>query len=94
MQSTGSNVSSDLTEHFRIGEPIVLIEIEDSGHGIAVKDQGKLFDPFFSTNDTGAGAGLGLTVTRKIIEFHRAAITLENRKDTTGSCATLYFHPA
>jgi PAS domain S-box-containing protein len=94
MQSTGANVSSELTEHFRIGDPIVQIEIVDSGHGIAAKDMGKLFDPFYSTNSTGSGTGLGLTVTRKIVEIHRALITLENRKDAAGSCATLYFHPA
>jgi PAS domain S-box-containing protein len=91
MKSTGSNVSSELTETFKVGETIVTIEITDTGHGIDKKMANKLFDPFFSTKTTGEGTGLGLSVTQSIIEMHRGIITLENRKDARGARATLYF---
>lgn len=94
MQSTGSNVASELTEHFCIGDPIVQLEILDAGHGINKKDEDKVFDPFYTTNATGAGTGLGLSVTRNIIDLHNGLITLKNRKDQSGCCATLSFHPA
>ncbi|WP_158269798.1 nitrogen regulation protein NR(II) [Desulfonatronum sp. SC1] len=45
----------------------VLISIEDTGHGIPLDIQDKIFNPFFTTKQTGSGAGLGLAMTKKII---------------------------
>lgn len=94
MTQAGSNVSSAMTEHFRIGDKIVVIEILDTGTGIATKDKDKLFDPFYSTKSTGEGTGLGLSVTRSIVDMHRGMITLTNRKSTRGACAQLLFPTA
>jgi len=91
MKSTGSNVSSELTELFQVGERIVTIEVADTGHGITSKSADKLFDPFFSTKSTGEGTGLGLSVTRSIVEMHRGIISLHNRRELPGACATLHF---
>lgn len=91
MHKTGSNVSSEMTEHFCIGDTIVIVEIIDSGTGIENSHQDKIFDPFFSTKTTGEGTGLGLSVTRSIVDMHRGMITLKNRKDTTGACAQILF---
>ena len=91
MKKTGSNVSSEMTELFRVGDRIVTVEIADTGHGIEDKNADKLFDPFYSTQTTGEGTGLGLSVTRSIVEMHRGMITLTNRKDILGACATLHF---
>ncbi|WPJ97902.1 PAS domain-containing protein [Coraliomargarita algicola] len=85
MKSTGGNVSSAMTELFRIGDTIVVIEVLDTGTGLSKEDQSKAFDPFYSTKATGSGTGLGLSVTRSIIEMHHGMITLQNRKDTTGA---------
>jgi PAS domain S-box-containing protein len=94
MREAGSNVSSAMTEHFRIGDTIVVVEILDSGTGIDAKNQAKVFDPFFSTKTTGEGTGLGLSVTRSIVDMHRGMITLENRNDAPGACAQLLFPTA
>jgi PAS domain S-box-containing protein len=91
MKRTGSNVSGEMTELFRIGDRIVTVEISDTGHGITEKNADKLFDPFYSTKSTDKGTGLGLTVTRSIVEMHRGIITIENRNDGPGACATLHF---
>jgi len=91
MASTGSNVSSQMTERFRIGDQIVSVEVADSGNGIRDEDAHKLFDPFFSTKSTGDGTGLGLSVTRSIVEMHRGLITLENRSTVLGALARLSF---
>lgn len=91
MQTAGENVSNELTERFRIGDHLAVVEILDSGHGIDEKHLGKLFDPFFSTRSTGDGTGLGLSVSRSIVEMHRGYVTLENRKQGHGACARLIF---
>lgn len=91
MQTAGENVSNELTERFRIGDHLAIVEILDSGHGIDEKHLGKLFDPFFSTRSTGDGTGLGLSVSRSIVEMHRGYVTLENRKQGYGACARLIF---
>lgn len=91
MQQTGANVSSKMTERFCIGDRILVVEVEDSGKGLTPEDMEKVFDPFYSTKATGEGTGLGLSVTRSIVEMHHGLITLENRKDTPGACARLSF---
>ncbi|MDP4609704.1 MAG: PAS domain-containing protein [Opitutales bacterium] len=94
MSTAGSNVSSDMTELFRIGDTIVIVDILDTGTGIKKRDEAKLFDPFYSTKSTEDGTGLGLSVTRSIVDMHRGMITLENREDTQGACARLLFPTA
>ena len=91
MKRTGANVSSEMAALFRVGDKIVTVELEDTGHGIADKAADKLFDPFYSTKSTGEGTGLGLSVTRSIVDMHRGMITLENCEDKCGARATLHF---
>ncbi len=43
------------------------ISIQDSGPGIPKPHASKIFDPFFTTKRQGEGAGLGLTVARRIV---------------------------
>ncbi len=73
------------------GKNAVVIRIADTGTGISDDAASKLFDPFFTTKPVGVGTGLGLSVTRKILELHKAAITLKNRSDRQGAEALLLF---
>ncbi len=61
----------------------VQTEIRDTGPGIANADN--LFVPFFTTKP--GGSGIGLALSRQIIEGHGGTLTLENRSDRTGSIA-------
>ena len=60
------------------GETMVIAEIEDTGAGIPPDQITKIFDPFFTTKPT--GTGLGLPVSKKIIELHGGAIHIANRE--------------
>ena len=74
----------------REGERAVVVQVRDTGGGIAAENLGKVFEPFYSTRPTGKGMGLGLTVARKIMEAHHGAIVVQNREDA-GATVTLMF---
>ncbi|HVM49574.1 MAG TPA: PAS domain S-box protein [Candidatus Acidoferrum sp.] len=63
---------------FAAGEPLVKVEVQDTGTGIAEDHLGKLFDPFFTTKPVGVGSGLGLSVVKKIVDLHGGAIDIRN----------------
>jgi K+-sensing histidine kinase KdpD len=52
-------------------------EIKDNGTGIPPENQGKIFNLFFTTKGD-RGSGIGLAVTRKVIEEHEGRILLES----------------
>jgi signal transduction histidine kinase len=56
--------------------PWIKVIFSDNGSGIPPEHLSRIFDPFFSTRDD--GIGVGLTVSRKIIEAHGGAIYAEN----------------
>ena len=56
-----------------------LIELYDNGGGIPENLQAKIFEPFFSHGKSG-GFGLGMSITRKIVDDHSGKISLESGK--------------
>ncbi|MBE7415765.1 MAG: HAMP domain-containing protein [Deltaproteobacteria bacterium] len=55
------------------------IQISDNGCGIPPENLGRVFDPFFTTKGVGRGTGLGLSVSRGIIERHKGRIEVESQ---------------
>jgi signal transduction histidine kinase len=55
----------------------VRIEIEDDGPGVPADLHKRIFEPFVTTKDVGAGTGLGLAVCRGIVEGAGGTITLD-----------------
>ena len=61
------------------------IWVQDSGPGLS--GTSNLFVPFFTTKP--GGSGIGLVLSRQIAEGHGGALTLENRRDSTGCVARI-----
>ncbi len=75
---------------FRPGERVVVIKVDDNGTGIEPEKVEKVFDPFFTTKPVGQGTGLGLSVSRNIIELHGGAINLCNREGGGASVVLIF----
>jgi two-component system, NtrC family, nitrogen regulation sensor histidine kinase NtrY len=63
---------------FAAEPPRILIEIVDSGPGIAVEEKQKLFLPHYSTKKK--GTGLGLAIVNQIVRDHNGSVDIENVK--------------
>jgi len=55
------------------------VSVSDSGVGMTPEQRERAFDPFYTTRDVGKGTGLGLTVTRDIVQAHGGRIDIESR---------------
>lgn len=61
----------------------IVVEIGDTGAGMSPHVVQHAFDPFFTTKGVGQGTGLGLDISRRIVEGHRGEITIEPRPGET-----------
>ncbi len=54
------------------------LRVEDNGAGIPAAQLNKVFDPYFTTKQATSGTGLGLYITKKVIEDHNGSIKVES----------------
>jgi signal transduction histidine kinase/DNA-binding response OmpR family regulator len=74
------------------GHPEIIVKVIDTGSGISIEDQKKLFQPFSQvdaspTRKTG-GTGLGLSISRRLVELHGGRIDVQS---TPRKGSTFYF---
>lgn len=61
----------------------LVVAISDSGSGIPLELQEKVFQPFFTTKPYGEGTGLGLDIVKKIVSEHGGKISLDSKPGST-----------
>jgi two-component system sensor histidine kinase ChvG len=73
----------------------IVVTVDDEGPGIRAENVENIFERFYTdrpgVDEFGQNSGLGLAITRQIVEAHRGTITAENRKAADGSVAGARF---
>ncbi|MFC1861978.1 ATP-binding protein [Chloroflexota bacterium] len=66
----------------------LMIQVQDTGRGIKRKDQARIFEPYYRVPGIAeryAGLGLGLTLSKRIVELHGGRIWVESEVGSKGS---------
>jgi signal transduction histidine kinase len=66
----------------------LLLSVRDNGHGIGPDDLNKVFNAFFTTKDTGAGMGMGLTIAQRVARALGGSLAVQSELDV-GTVFTL-----
>ncbi|RMG00347.1 MAG: PAS domain S-box protein, partial [Nitrospirae bacterium] len=83
IETADTNITSEYIRHHpwvdREGEYVVL-SVTDTGMGMDRETQEHIFEPFFSTKETGRGTGLGLAMVFGIVKQHEGFIHIYSEK--------------
>jgi signal transduction histidine kinase len=74
---SGRDDASISLSAYQDGQARIMIEVRDNGPGIAAENIDKIFIPFFSTKE--GGAGIGLSFSRQVMHLHRGSINVHSR---------------
>lgn len=72
------NISPFITVRSEKREDKVYIEVEDNGGGIPNRQEEAIFESYFTTKPPGCGTGIGLSISRQIIEHYGGDLVLKN----------------
>ncbi len=85
-----SNVVANAIQASRPGQPVKIstfvrndrcvIQIADTGEGIAPENLTRVFDPFFTTRPVGSGTGLGLHIAHRVVTAHHGEIKITSER--------------
>ena len=74
-----SAATNEIVVAARASDGDVILEVQDNGVGIAEENLERVFDPFFTTREVGEGSGLGLSISRGIVERFGGRIEIESQ---------------
>lgn len=86
-----TDLYNDLVDDgFQDGDVAVILTIEDTGCGITPEEESRIFDPFFTTRRGRGGIGLGLSVSKNIMEIHQGGLYVKGLSEG-GARSTIAF---
>ena len=99
MRRVFGNIISNSLKHFSMREPsiavfcskqenYIIFSIEDNGTGVSEEELQKMFDPFYTSDKSRSVAGLGLSISKEIVEACNGSIWAENN-ETGGLCVKI-----
>lgn len=68
---------------FQHDDNLLKVRVVDSGEGVDMAIRERIFDPFYTTKDVGQGSGLGLSVSKSILQFYNGDVQLEDNAENT-----------
>ncbi len=74
-----------ITTRFDATSNEVVIKFQDNGPGVPEHLRARIFEPFFTTKEVGAGTGIGLAFSHRIVESHNGRIYLKSSQDAGAS---------
>ena len=91
MQERGGELTINLTEEHLDPEaagkfsdlnpgPYLKLTVSDTGHGIDTETMNRIFEPYFTTKETGEGTGMGLAMAHGIVKSYDGDITVESEQ--------------
>jgi len=66
----------------------IIMSFRDTGRGMSQTEMAKVFEPFFTTKPVGAGTGMGMSITYKVIQNHKGSVTIDS-KEGVGTTFTI-----
>jgi signal transduction histidine kinase len=75
----GANITVDVQQV----NGAIEVAVKDEGEGIAESELEKIFNPFYTTKKQGEGSGMGLDLSKKIIESHQGSISVKSEPGST-----------
>jgi signal transduction histidine kinase len=70
--------NGEIVVHTRLSPPWAILEVKDSGPGVAEDLKERIFEPFFTTKAEGEGTGLGLSLSRDFVRQFGGELELES----------------
>ena len=67
----------------------LLLQVKDTGSGIPIDKQGKIFERFYQADNEHLGSGIGLSLVQRLVELHHGRIELES-EEGVGSTFSIY----
>ena len=61
-------------------DKMALLEIADNGKGMSEEEKKRIFEPYYTTKESGKGTGLGMTISYGILKKHNAKIEIESEE--------------
>lgn len=83
--SEGESITVTLKEENKT----LLLQVKDTGSGIPIDKQDKIFERFYQANNEHLGSGIGLSLVQRLVDLHHGRIELESA-ERAGSCFSIY----